>query len=135
MGIDWEKVSKEALEKALAWIEAGSEFVTEQAPLVIKEILFWGIVSHGFWVALGLLFLCGLVTFIVKYKNIDHWKSCDDPAFCRGFLVTLASVGSAASFIVTAVHVHGLLYIWAAPRLYLISELRALISGERSGCP
>jgi len=39
------------------WVETGEAFATEQVPLLVTEIVYWGVAEAAFWVVLGTLFL------------------------------------------------------------------------------
>lgn len=111
----WNDLGMETVKKLIEQLGAAKGFVMEQAPDVLKQMVYYGIVSNGFY-----CFLASLVFSICLYYGIKTAKK-ENPA-CLGFFLT-----SAVAVFVFAVNIDNLLKASFAPKLYLIQELSKLI--------
>jgi hypothetical protein len=115
----------------LSWVQSGVDFTAEQVPLLVEEVILWGIAENALWV---LIFgtIAGVAGFISrKFWNAwGKWSkkkgNTDDEeaGCCAGFIVCAAisllfSIFS-LSHLITAVQAY------VAPRLYLIEYLTEL---------
>jgi len=99
-----------------------TDFVLEQAPLVIQELILWKRVEHTLWLAISIVLLIALAFFV--WKNVVKISSIisegDDP-FPR---VMCTAVGGVVSLIIGLEMLFSnltpCLQVWLAPRLYLI---------------
>lgn len=138
--MDNEQVS-EALAEILQFLkdglESGVEFASEQAPILIQEILSWGIVINTAALLLSLsipltaLIICWRVrVWLTHTCECTQWKetigSDQETAWILGhWVIPVASVmwtvAALSSYMPT------ILKIMVAPRLYLIEQVRHLI--------
>ena len=98
------------LEKALSLAEQTGEFAMEQAPELLQEFYMW----HTWKYSLGIiLFLC--VMLIVHL--ITRWfvKEEEDNSIYLSEILT-----NLIPFIFLCVSIHKLVFIYVAPKLYLI---------------
>lgn len=120
---------KDSLQEISVWLEQGGEFVREQAPLVVQEILTWASVLHGTNAGVAALaaFFAGLLLLMAKAK-LDSLGKDDhegrENVFCW---VVVYFVTFTISFTYSAIHVGTLLYVVIAPRLYVIDEVKRLL--------
>jgi hypothetical protein len=138
-GVDVSDKIKKVIEQAVVWVEEAESFAKEQAPLVVQEIINWGLFANGFWAAVWILsFLFCLLIALIFYRIAKKWRlragSTENEHTRKGyyeekeslnlvcFLISL--IVSAFFFIIAAGRVHGFLYIYIAPRLYIIDELK-----------
>lgn len=125
-----EKLTKHA-DKVLNFVEKAGEtsvdFAQEQAPIVISEILAWGLVYNGFFCCLYLImFLVSLTIFIKTRKNIWYWqeKNPGEPIVLLYLLTFPPIIPSFCLFIQYLIITAKVL---TAPRLYLIEQLQTII--------
>lgn len=125
-----------ALSKVGQWVEWTEDLAAEQAPLLVKEIIYWGIAEPGFGVGLGLTFmLCLPITllYLRHSKTMPEGQECMGAAIDAegsGFDVGMAIVGGLflpiIGFIVVCAHLMDFLKPIIAPRVFLIEYFRAL---------
>ncbi len=127
-------VVMERLNAAIAhigeWVETGEAFATEQVPLLVTEIVYWGVADAAFWVVLGTCFLLASASaFRIGYKNWPAWsKLQDDPEFCRKMpTCVIVVVGGAIGFFMFTCNIMPMLKPLVAPRLYLIEYFQHLV--------
>ena len=119
---------EERLEAILIWLEesvkATGEFVAEQAPEVVREVITFHRVFGTSMVALGLV-LFGVAVFRLK-RNGTRWakdatKFDNEGADFMGVAnILLSVVFSIAGTIIFAFNVNPTMKVWFAPRLFLI---------------
>ncbi len=112
------------------WVETGEAFATEQVPLLVTEIIYWGVADAAFWVVLGTCFLLAAAfTFRFGYKHWSEWtKLNSDPEFCRKMpTCIIVVVGTLVGFIMFTSNIMAMLKPLVAPRLYLIEYFQQLV--------
>ncbi|KKK69976.1 hypothetical protein LCGC14_2928630, partial [marine sediment metagenome] len=88
-----------ALSKVGQWVEWTEDLAAEQAPLLVQEIIYWGIADAGFGIGLGILFLLALpvtLWYLSRSKTMPEGKKCMGAIFegeGSGFDSTYALVG------------------------------------------
>jgi len=127
----------EILEFLKAGLESGAEFASEQAPILIQEILSWGLI---YYVTSLLLWLTvpGVILFVAwRMKTWLQREECYSYEDCHGsddkeiawvvsrwlipIATTLWTIGVVGTFFPS------ILKILVAPRLYLIEQVQYLI--------
>lgn len=121
------------LDKALDFLENSTEFLSEQTPLVIHEILMFARASLTIQLCLG-IFLA-VMTIVVplfiskKYKEFlaeDKKVKYDSDIYVGASVISVLCLASVAFCILC--HASGkFLQVWIAPRLYLIEYIRELM--------
>jgi len=107
----------EVLDKLLQWAEAAEGMTMEQAPLLLQEIITWGIVWNGIWL---LLTVCTLPLLVRSWKwGVRETK--EEPMF---LIPAIATVCWIPTFICA---LYTLLQIWLTPQLYIIEKLRGML--------
>ena len=115
----------EHLDEIMSWVEQGKEFVSEQAPLVVDEIIRWGVAkSVGLSVVFLLMILCATLYLrkahrLFKKDDEDEFTVCG--AILSVVLVVVGVIGSIAA-------IEKLAFVLTAPRLYVLEQLGDLIS-------
>lgn len=142
------------LQEIILWTKesakATSDFVTEQAPLVVQEMIAWGIFENGFYAALyGVLGLACIimVVFCIKRfrRQIQKINSsqkdcnCNDYEYCENckdniacMYMVIGSISGIASLFLLIACIDNFMtcmYIYFAPRLYILDELSRYING------
>jgi hypothetical protein len=111
--------------KALSYVQATESFVAEQAPLLIQEVINYGLAYNGFltvlWLVLGSAAIYTSVR-LIKYANTKEAYNDEGPAIL-GVFFGVFGVGSIIGFLCEVAIV---LKIVFAPRLYLLEELGRL---------
>ena len=137
----------ESMSKVQEWVESTEKFAVEQAPLIVDEIVAWGITKYSIYITIGFIMLClGITSLVVAKKFYNKSNDPDRPIFISqpkkyGYkidsedcqLLTLLSSGagfvtSSISFMAIVLNVVNLLYIVVAPRLYIIEEIKNFVS-------
>ncbi len=112
------------------WVETGEAFATEQVPLLVTEIIYWGVASAAFWVVLGACFLLAATfAFRFGFKRWTEWSELDcDPEFFRKVpTCVIVIVGGAVGFFMFTCNFMDMLKPLLAPRLYLIEYFQQLV--------
>ncbi len=112
------------------WVETGEAFASEQVPLLVTEIVYWGAASQAFWVGLGACFLVvGVSIARFAFKRWAAWceRDADEDAARRIWSVVLGCFCTIMGFFMFACHVMPMLKPLVAPRLYLIEYFQQLV--------
>ena len=115
-------LTEQGLAKALAYIEATESFVVEQAPLLVQEVLRYGLFNSLFWVGFWAVAFGGVLYVAVKvYKMLV--ADNEDPFM--GVAISIFPGGGclAGCFI----NLFDAVKILIAPRLYLLERLDSLL--------
>lgn len=119
----------ESIEEIQTWLQSGKDFVSEQAPLVVNEILKWGIASSIFWMVFGILLLIiAVIAGKIAIWTMRNGKPTDDGdvfVFISTIITTM--VTSTAGFLLFSVNTYNLIFMLFAPRLYILDELSKLL--------
>lgn len=128
-------------EKLLDFIEKTGEtsvdFAKEQVPLVIQEVLSWGLYSNLLYGTVSLIFatVC-LVVMSKSFPKLKEWsKDYEGRSYGRTiithdpwYLLMIIPGGLfLLTFLIGISYYCVVLKIWCAPRLYLIETLQTLI--------
>lgn len=112
------------------WVETGEAFATEQVPLLVTEIIYWGVAEAGFWVVLGTIFLLvSAFTFRFGSKRWAAWSQLDsDDEFGHKMPTCVITIfGTAIGFLMFTCNIMDMLKPLVAPRLYLIEYFQQLV--------
>lgn len=125
-----------ALAKVGQWVEATENLAAEQAPLLVKEIVYWGIAEPGFGVGLALIFMLCLpatLFYLSRSKTLPEGKRCMSAAFDdqgSGFDIAFSIIGGIVlpiiGFIIFCTNIMSFLKPIVAPRVFLIEYFRQL---------
>jgi len=115
----------EHLDEIMSWVEQGKEFVSEQAPLVVDEIIRWGVVKNvGLSVVFLVMVLCATLYLCRAHRIFKEGK--DDEIVFFGSIISLV-LGAVGVFGSIAA-IEKLAFVLTAPRLYVLEQLGDLIS-------
>ena len=106
-------------------LEAGGDFVKEQAPVIAQEILYWGIAEASVWMVVGGILLYVSMQLIRSSRTLE----ADSTYFGDGEIIAYYFVGSVCGVVGTAlciVNTLTLCKVLIAPRLYILSMLHTL---------
>ena len=112
------------LSKALEYIETAEGFVVEQAPLLVQEILAFGMAEACITAAILLILASGLGYGTYRLVKAAIADTANEAAFLIGLLGGGASFGCTLGLFS---EVFTIAKITFAPRLYLLQELKALL--------
>ena len=87
------------------------DFIKEQVPQLVEQILYWGLVNAAIWIVLSLASL-----FVFKSAFAHQFQDEDAGQCIRGFAVG----GTGVSIGVIILNVITVLKIIVAPKLYLL---------------
>lgn len=115
-------LTEQGLAKALAYIEATESFVVEQAPLLVQEVLRYGLFNSLFWAGFWAVAFSGVLWSAVRMYKLLYNENGDELV---GVAVGIFPGGGclAGCFINLFVAVK----ILIAPRLYLLERLDSLL--------
>jgi hypothetical protein len=122
----------ESLGMALDYVQKGTGFVAEQAPLVIQEMLRWEIGSNAFlavfWGSIAFV-AYKLARYTIAYPRTNTSKYSDQVYFDVDYVFQIVGVCAAMiiSPLFTLGYVYNLMYVLLAPRLFLIDKITSLI--------
>lgn len=120
-----------AMLKVGEWVEATESFAADQAPLLVQEIVWWGVAGSGYWVGLGLFFITlGSGYGIFSYRRWEHLRAMtgDSGEFARFMAFAVPIVANFIGILMIMINIMSTLKPLVAPRLYLIEYFRNLVS-------
>lgn len=126
----------ESLEEIQSWLQSSKDFVTEQAPLLIQEIVRWGIFKSVLYISLSLvLFIIGILLVYRGYfskKSHKDWETIlpSGPSLEQGTRIIETVVGCVVTFVTFItmwVDIFSLVFVLTAPRLYVLQTLSDLL--------
>lgn len=141
MNTQLEEVLARGLNEAIEMAKQTGQFVIDLAPDLIQQFLLWEMVSAGFWIVIGILFMSTFKIIIyagskVIYSGLSDdekkkstWKDVSISDMLDEFEEPLiaAFIGAVLFFIMGVVivisHIHTLLFILTAPEIYLIKSI------------
>ena len=125
----------ESMDMVNNWIEAGADFTAEQAPLVIQEIVTWGIVNGLVWAggfAFFMLLIQGCAWHLRRNVAKDKLKPEQEQIFkwYHNNWTTCTWIAHYLSFLLmfgVIYNVYHSIYVYCAPRLYVLETLADLL--------
>lgn len=113
----------------------GKDFVVEQMPQVIQEIVTRSIMLSSIGVCFGVMFftaaLLAFRTMLKERKARFDIKSTEYGAHdllpFEMVMVAISIVGTMAGIITTSINAHKLIYVLSAPKLFILEYLKELI--------
>lgn len=132
---DTDKVLAVILQKALTAAEKTGQFVVEQAPDVVRQLLVYNTAINVFWTALGLILLTQLPSAIrstVRYARImDDYdftaQARGDACVKFGFGLTRSLCGAILGTILFCDNFNETIKLIFAPKVWLIEYAAALL--------
>ena len=112
----------EIITKAVSSVEAAGSFIVEQTPDVIKQLLTWKLTEALFFVGLGVVIGLLSIPFFKLGKYFGAQGRIDnnnDDVQCFLFYA-LTCICVFIGIVMFFVNMHTVLYIWMAPKVYLI---------------
>jgi hypothetical protein len=126
-----------SLDEVQKWAESTKDFVSEQAPLVVQEVIRWGIAQNIFWTLLfAILMILVTITWLYIRKSWKWDTSVGDGRdwFPVGFFLNgICVLINFVMFTFLSSAVYNLVYIWVAPRLYVLDQLATLLNRANGG--
>ena len=120
---------KPLLESVLAGLKAGGDFALAQAPLLAKELVWWGVGTAIFW---GVFWT--VVALVARWRLwpvIDKALRDGGETGLADFLKWVSELATyGLPLVAWAVNGYTLLMIALAPRLYLIKRIGELLAGK-----
>jgi hypothetical protein len=116
------KQADQALQFVLETAQQSKEFVVEQAPLIVNEIITWGIVENSvcvvFWAAVTYV-----ATRLLRWGHKREWDDALEVVgggLGGGAMLLAGIIGTVSSFLTV-------LQAIFAPRLFILHELQRLL--------
>lgn len=124
-----EQKALESIEEVQKWVSVTKDFVIEQSPLVVQEMISWAIAQHTFGIVLSFLLILVPLALYYRYSSKFYvWyedKVFEHPGPLFSVLGFLASI--IIPFIMLCIDTYCLLFVLVAPRLFVIGELARLV--------
>lgn len=118
------EVTTRGIAVALEYIETAESFVVEQAPLLVQEVLTYGLVEAciSAFITTALAFLFGFGGYrLAKYAMKER---CEEGAFFAGLSGGGMVIGCTVSTFTDFFTIAKIIF---APRLYLLEKLQSLL--------
>ena len=115
-------LTEQGLAKALAYIEATEVFVVEQAPLLVQEVLRYGLFNSLFWAVFW-----AVAFSAVMYAAVKVYKMMQDGGDDAFFGVAIGIFPGGGCLAGCFVNLFEAAKISIAPRLYLLERLDSLL--------
>lgn len=112
------------IQKATTGVEAGVNFLSEQMPDVIHQLLMWKLTESLFLVVSSIIVVVLWIYGLKKAKEHNSWDSWGIPVVMIG---GTASIGACIMFFIYSLKS---LQIWLAPKIYLIEYAANLLGGK-----
>lgn len=131
MNQELQKALAQFLQLMLDGIQKGSAFASQQLPLIIQEKLHYEIVSSLAWIGIWLTITIiawsaqRIVWRLTEPKPSSYLSSDDETA--RGVTTAAAILLSIFAIIDIVYNIDHLIYVWMAPRVFIIEWLKELI--------
>ena len=124
-----EQKATELLEQLRQMLEAGGEFVAEQAPPLAAEIVTWGRTANTIG-ALG-LWIMAVACVVVLRRHVVATKARMGTEYeftdCEPFVIAPLIVLAITSGIGGSACAPSALMAWVAPRLYILTYIKGLL--------
>lgn len=118
--------------KVVEYLDVTEDFVAEQAPILIQEMLTWGLITYTIdtVVSLFVLVLCIIATKWAWKNNVEMFKGKSLYDQHPGWVLTMVCtvVFGAASFFIAIGSLQTIAQILFAPRVYLMERAASLIN-------
>lgn len=129
--VDLLKRADELLAFIIEGLQQGKELAEREAPLVVREVIQWGIVEHAILAGvglLGLLFGSWLFLWSRQQYYLEQKKSTSYGAG-EGYQITMffSAIGIGMTVLITVINAVIMAKAIVAPRLYLLGELKQLL--------
>lgn len=116
-----EEVLATVLQKAMEVAEKTGDFVTEQAPDVVQQLLVWKLAQ-----ALVVGLMCAVVFFTCAY-HVYRVLRAERPEEWHGPVAMMCVIFGTPSFMMMVPYLLEALQIWLAPKVYLIEYTANLL--------
>jgi len=119
----------QSLDRVEKWVESGESFINEQAPLVVQDIINWGVYGLGI-AAIVATVICILaivlgVILLHKFLVVESNSTAVLPLMLGTVLCVVIAFGGA---IVVSNNAPGALKASIAPRVFVLEQLGSLKS-------
>ncbi len=124
--------------QAIEWLEKAGDFVAEQAPILVQELLTYKMVQYTiFWILF--VFIAVLFILVGRWLYINRERLYPTAEECRNrytdfsqdsvgtLYFTFKIGGSILIAVSTAFYLVAFLEIYLAPRVYILNYLRRLL--------
>jgi hypothetical protein len=133
MNDEMKKALSDFLGLLLEGIKTGTSFAQQQIPLVIQEKLNYEIYSSFAWMGIWLFII--LLAWIVQQtvwritnpKRTGKSRLAEGEEAARAITTIGAVLGSIGGLIDIIYNIDHVVYVWVAPRVYLLEWLKELI--------
>lgn len=131
MNQELQKALAQFLQLMLDGVQKGSDFASQQLPLVIQEKLHYEIYSSLVWMGIWLfLITIGWVAQRIVWKTTEPRKGSyitSEQEFARGTTIVVAIAFSICGIIDIIYNIDHVVYVWVAPRVFLLEWLKGMI--------
>jgi len=123
----------EILKNAIDAATAGAEFLKDQAPDVVQQLIKWHMAEAGLYAGVELSVLVGVCVASKKIWNItDKWrwpagKLTDEAEMSRGASCAAAAIISILTLTASLGNIFELIKLWIAPKVWLLEYAASLV--------
>lgn len=120
------------LESVESAVKTSGDFVVEQAPLVVQELILWRRAEESAFVALGAVLLLLLIGVLATVPKTIRMMGDDSKAQDAGFVRLMVSIGIVFVLLMSSGttlinHTGPCIKAWCAPRLVVLEEVGKLL--------
>ncbi len=122
------KLVVEGLEAGKTNIIKAADFVKEQAPELVREILAWNLVRSILLLVIGWTAFIWMLRWCIK--DIKRYNDDEENLIqtSDGMIIVLWVIVGVVGFVMGTIHVFEALKIIFAPRLYLLEYIKTLLA-------
>jgi hypothetical protein len=122
----------ESIDQVQQYIEGGANFVAEQVPLVVQEIITWGMAQCLIWICVWICVCLVGVAGTIHLRHVGKRKEQEEEEGDVGYVLSVISrviaYATSCVFIVSiGICIYDLCFIYFAPRLYVLETISGLI--------
>lgn len=120
---DWDKLGQEAVTEIIDWAKGAKEFVSGQAPELVREVIAWGFWFH-LSVAIGFA-VVALMLFLLLLRAIKSYPTDEEKGEILG-VIGMTTGGLVISTVVICVNLYWAMLAYTSPRMYLLEYLKGM---------
>jgi hypothetical protein len=125
-----------SFETILAYANQAAEFAAEQAPLVVQELIMWGIASSAFSAAMAavlsiVFYLTAKKCYrLISAENEKQYSDRNEAVQVVSVITgVISGIGIPITALITITSLYDMVYVIVAPRLYVLEYASKIING------
>ena len=122
-----EKLVNDALSSVIETVRATGNFVIEQAPDVIRQLILYNTINLAMWVVLGLVVLLATYVVVKKFLKLEKTLNKYDSGGALAAAVLSGAIGSVTGIGLIMSNISDLIKIIVAPKIWLLEYAASLV--------